>query len=158
MNNWITKIWLPFLLLALVVAVYFEFGTGTVKTIVLDSDYSAPTVSESQSVQSSQRARHSSQRSAPKRKSRLAAGERYASLKELVVDQQIAGFVRTGYFGKFWPATVAEIATDKNGISFVRQNGTRHNYTKFYGYSMKMVRLRSGDKETIVVFRSQVKN
>jgi hypothetical protein len=155
MNNWVTKIWLPFLLLALIAAVYFEFGS--VKTIDLDSSYSAPTVSEPRSVQSSQRARQSSQRVAPKRHSRLVAGERYASLNDLVVDQQIAGFVRTGYFGKFWPATVAEIATDKNGISFVRQNGTRHNYTKFYGYDLKMVRLRAGNKETIVVFRSQSK-
>jgi hypothetical protein len=155
MNNWVTKIWLPFLLLVLIAAVYFEFGS--VKTINLDSVYSAPTVSDLQSMQSSQRARQSSQRSAPKRQSRLVAGERYASLKELVVDQQIAGFVRTGYFGKFWPATVAEIATGKGGISFVRQNGTRHNYTKFYGYDMKMVRLRAGAKETIVVFRSQSK-
>lgn len=73
------------------------------------------------------------------------------------MDQQAAGFLRTGYFGQYWPARVAEIATDNDAISFVRQNGTRHNYTKFDGYRMKMVRLRSGDRETIVVFRSQSK-
>ena len=153
MNNWVTKIWLPLLLLALAVAMYFE--STSVKTIDLDSGYSPPSVSQPQAVQSPQRTGQGVQRGEATRKSRLVAGARFATLDELVADQQIAGYVRTGYFGKFWPATVAEIATAKNGISFVRQDGTRHNYTKFYGYRMKMVRLRAaGDKETIVVFRS----
>ncbi len=89
---------------------------------------------------------------------RLAIGQRFGSLEELVKDQLAAGYVRTGYFGKHWPATVTEVATDKHKISFVRQNGTRHNYVKFAGYDMKMVRLMAGANETIVVFRSQHKN
>jgi hypothetical protein len=146
MKNWITKIWLPFLLLALVVAIYFE--SSSVKTIDLDKRYSTPTVSALQQPGKS-----------PKKRvvSRLAVGESYASLKELAADQKAAGFVLVGYFGKFWPAQVTEATSDDNGISFVRQNGTRHNYTKFGGYGMKMVRLSAGDQETIVVFRSRLK-
>ncbi len=147
MNNWVTKIWLLSLLLAFAVALFFEFGS--VETLDLDSGHSPPALSGSQQMKPSPR-----RQVAPKSKSHLAVGERYASLNELVADQEAAGFVRTGYFGKFWPATVAEIATDRDGISFVRQNGTKHNYTKFDGYNMKMVRLRAGNKETIVVFRS----
>jgi hypothetical protein len=86
--------------------------------------------------------------------SRLAVGERFASFDELVGDQQVAGYVKVGTFGKFWPATVTEIATDRDEIKFIRQGGTPHHYTKFDGYDMKMVRLMAGDKETIVVFRS----
>ena len=87
----------------------------------------------------------------------LKAGQSFASLEELVENQRAEGFLRTGYFGKHWPATVMEIATDRHKISFVRQDGTKHNYTGFHGYDMKMVRLRAGNKETIVVFRSQDK-
>jgi hypothetical protein len=75
----------------------------------------------------------------------------------MVADLDIAGFVRTGYFGKYWPATVAEIAADIGEIRFVRQDGTRHTYRKFDGYDMRMIRLRAGDKETIVVLRSKIK-
>jgi hypothetical protein len=90
--------------------------------------------------------------------SRLAVGQRFQSLDELVNNQLTAGYVRTGYFGKQWPATVTEVATDIHKISFVRQDGTKHTYRKFDGYKMKMVRLKSGEKETIVVFRSQYRN
>jgi hypothetical protein len=153
MDTWVTKILLPLLIVALAAAVYFEFGS--VETFDLQSGRYESGSSTPQAVQQSRRVKSQSQGVASKRESRLAAGEHYASLKELVSDQQAAGYVRTGYFGKFWPATVAEITSDQNGISFVRQNGTRHNYTKFDGYDMKMVRLRAGAKETIVVFRSQ---
>jgi hypothetical protein len=44
---------------------------------------------------------------------------------------------------------------DKDKTSFGRQNDTRHTDNKFDGFVMKMVRLKSGDNETIVVFRSQ---
>jgi hypothetical protein len=152
MNNWVIKICLPVLLLALVFAFYS--GSGSVKTFDPQAGRGDPLASQLlQDKQVVQRAKSLSRKVV----SRLAAGERYVSLKELVADQDAAGFVRTGYFGKFWPATVAEIAVDRDGISFVRQNGTRHNYTKFDGYGMKMVRLRAGDKETLVVFRSQSK-
>lgn len=155
MKNWVTKIWLPFLLMALVVAVYFE--TSSVKTIDLDTGYSASGVSEPQVRPLSPGKRPAQQKNTPRIKSRLVAGERYASLDELVADQQAAGYLKTGYFGKHWPATVSEIKNDNDGIVFIRKDGTRHTYSKFGGYRMRMVRLRAGDKETIVVFRSQSK-
>lgn len=136
------KLWFPLLLIALVVALYS--GLGSVKTLDLDTRYDAPV------APSTQPAPGAGSRIA----SRLAVGVRYRTLEELLADQQAAGFVRTGYFGKFWPATVTEIATDRNEIKFVRQNGTQHHYTKFDGYEMKMVRLMAGNRETIVVFRS----
>ena len=152
MNSWVTKICLPILLIALVFAFYS--GSDSVKTF-------DPQVGRADSLVSQQlQAKPVAQRAKPlsrKVVSRLTVGDRYASLKELVADQDAAGFVRIGYFGKFWPARVAEIATDRDGISFVRQNGTMHNYTKFNGYGMKMVRLKAGAKETIVVFRSKSK-
>ena len=152
MNNWVIKICLPFLLLVLVFAFYF--GSGSVKSFDPQAGRGDLVVSQLlQDKQVAQRAKSSSRKVV----SRLAAGERYASLKELAADQNAAGFVRVGYFGKFWPATVAEIAVDRDRISFVRQNGTRYNYTKFNGYGMKMVRLKAGAKETIVVFRSKSK-
>lgn len=89
--------------------------------------------------------------------SRLAVGQRYTSQAELTADQQAAGYVKVGSFGNNWPARVTEIATGRDEISFVRQNGTPHHYSKFAGYSLKMVRLLDGRKETIVVFRSQEK-
>lgn len=89
--------------------------------------------------------------------SRLAVGERFAALGDLLSDQQSAGYVKVGTFGNHWPATVTEIDQDKNGIKFVRQDGTSHRYSKFDGYEMKMVRLMAGNLETIVVFRSQQK-
>jgi len=89
--------------------------------------------------------------------SRLAVGARFASYDDLINDQLSAGFVKVGTFGDHWPATVTEIARDKDEIRFVRQDGTKHHYNKFDGYDMKMVRLMAGDQETIVVFRSQEK-
>jgi hypothetical protein len=145
--NRVTKYWLPFLVIALFAAVFFEFSS--VEKVPMESSYVAPTSTEGQPSTKRQ--------AVSKAQSRLAAGQRYESLEELENDQRAAGFVRTGYFGKHWPAMVTEIATDKNKISFVRKNGVRHNYTKFYGYEMKMVRLSTGPDETIVVFRSQKK-
>lgn len=89
--------------------------------------------------------------------SRLAVDERFASAADLVTDQQVAGYVKVGTFGNNWPGKVTEIATDRDGIRFVRQDGTAHNYNKFDGYEMKMVRLMAGKKETIMVFRSRDK-
>lgn len=144
MDKLIKRYWLPSLIIALFIAMFFDFRS--VEKLTLDSGYSKPTVNARQQGQAVSETR-----------SRLAAGQSYTSLEELVNDQRIAGFVRTGTFGNHWPATVAEVATESDGISFVRQNGTRHSYTKFSGYKMKMVRLRADDKETIVVFRSQHK-
>jgi hypothetical protein len=156
MNNWVTKILLPFLLLALAFAVYFEFGS--VETFDPQAGRGGSIVNTPLKRRAPPEGNQTARKTVARGQSRLAIGERYASLEELVADQKAAGFVRTGYFGKFWPARVAEIATDKNKISFVRQNGTRHNYSKFDGYKMKMVRLKAGANETIIVFRSRVKS
>ena len=147
--NKLIQIWVPFLVIALSFALYFEFSS--VEKVNLDPVYGDQV--ESRPLRQSQSARQTT----PKVASRLAVGQRFASHAELVADQQAAGFVRTGSFGKFWPATVTEIATGKDEIKFVRQNGTPHHYAKFGGYDVKMVRLMAGNKETIVVFRSASK-
>ena len=153
MNTWVTKYWLPFLLITLATALFFEFNT--VEKVALDSGFGS-----SRQVRIDSPTAKTPLRQPLREKqqgSRLAAGQRYRSLEELVNDQRAAGFVRTGYFGKHWPATVTEVATDRHKISFMRSNGTRHTYNKFDGYDMKMVRLKAGANETIVVFRSQQK-
>jgi len=155
MKNWVTKIWLPFLLTALVIAVYFE--STSVKSVDLDTDYIEPRVSGAQVRPLLPDSEPARQQETSRFKSHLAAGERYASLDELVSDQLAAGYIKTGYFGKHWPATVSEIKNDNDGIVFIRKDGTKHTYSKFDGYRMKMVRLTAGDKETIVIFRSQSK-
>ena len=157
MSNWVTKYFLPFLVIALVAAIYFD--SSSVEKIDLDTSYSEPVATAPIQRQPASRPplTRESRASASVTKSRLAIGERYNTLKELELDLQAAGFVRTGYFGKFWPASVADIATGRDEIKFVRQNGTPHHYKGFGGYNMKMVRLWSGNKETIVVFRSEEK-
>jgi len=146
MGKLFIKILLPLLCLALV-AVYFE--SDSVKTISPDSVDSTP-IFDPQFVTSSNK-------NAVKVKSRLAIGERYVSLDELVTDQRAVGYLKTGHFGKNWPATVAEVISEDDGIAFVRRDGTKHNYTGFEGYRMKVVRLRAGERESIVVFRSEEK-
>ncbi len=147
MEKLIVKYLVPLLLVVLAIAMFVDFQT--VETIDPKAGRYEPAVREPQSVPPQP------QRFEPRGETRLALGERYASLQDLVADQQAAGYLRTGYFGKHWPATVIEIRTDHDGISFVRQNGTRHNYTGFGGYRMKVVRLSGpGEQETLVVFRS----
>jgi len=147
--NKIIQIWVPFLVIALSFALYFEFSS--VEKVTLDPVYDDRP--ESPPLRQPQPARQA----APKGTSRLAMGQRYNSLEQLVADQRAAGFVRIGYFGEHWPATVTEIATDQDEIKFVRQGGTPHHYTRFSGYDMKMVRLMAGKQETIVVFRGTLK-
>lgn len=148
MDRWITKYLLPLLLIALAAALYAEFGA--VEKLELDLEFDRASARPQASPQASEFA-------GPVAGSRLLVGQRYNSLQALVSDQRAAGYVRVGYFGSHWPATVSEIASDRDSISFVRANGTRHNYNKFDGYAMKMVRLKAGAKETIVVFRSAEK-
>lgn len=81
-------------------------------------------------------------------------GERYASLVDLEHQQRESGFVKIGRFGSDWPARVVEITTSRDQISFTRQNGTRHSYTGFEGFTLKMIRLLGRNGEVIVVFRS----
>ncbi len=144
--NKLIQIWLPFLVIALSFALYVEFSS--VEKVSLDPVYGDQ--AESRPLQQSQPARQA----APRVASRLAVGARFASHTELVDDQLAAGFLRVGTFGKQWPATVTEIATNKDEIRFIRQGGTPHYYPKFDGYDMKMVRLMDGNQETILVFRS----
>ena len=157
MTNWVTKYFLPFLVIALIVALYFD--SSSVEKVDLDSSYNEPVAVAPIQPRTASRPplNREPQASAPVTKSRLAIGERYNSLKDLEADLRAQGFIRTGYFGKFWPASVADIATGRNEIKFVRQNGTPHHYKGFDGYNMKMVRLWRGNKETIVVFRSEEK-
>jgi len=157
MNKITTKYFLPFVVIALIAAIYF--GSSSVEKVDLDSSYSEPVAVAPIQPQAASRPSltRESQASASVTKGRLAIGERYNSLKELELDLQAQGFVRIGYFGKFWPASVAEIATGRNEIKFAGQDGTPHYYKEFDGYNMKMVRLWRGRKETIVVFRSEEK-
>ena len=156
MNKYL-QIWVPFLVIALSFVLYSEFSS--VERVTLDPVYGDRQTSQPlrKPQVARQPARQPARQVAPKVASRLALGQRYSSLEQLVVDQRTAGFVRVGYFGKHWPATVTEIATDQDEIKFVRQGGTPHHYTKFNGYQMKMVRLMAGKQETIVVFRGTLK-
>jgi hypothetical protein len=137
MEKWLPKYLVALLLLGFVIALFVDFQT--VVTIDPEAGRYEPAISEPQ----------------PSQGGRLAVGERYASLEELVEDQQAAGYLRTGTFGNHWPAAVIAIQTDEDGIRFVRKNGTPHAYTGFDGYRMQVVHLRdAGGEETIVVFRS----
>jgi|GEM_PF-2858262 len=149
MNKYL-QIWVPFLVIALSFALYSEFSS--VERLTLDPVYGER--QPSQPLRPPQATRQPVRQVAPKVVNRLAVGQRYNSLDQLVADQRAAGFVRVGYFGKHWPAKVTEIATDQDEIKFVRQSGTPHHYTRFSGYEMKMVRLMAAKQETIVVFRS----
>ena len=148
------RIWLIIALLLLAAAIGLLLESGSVQHIESDAVHGGrpdtlalqrePYAEQSRPVTASQA-------------SRLAVGERFASFDELVGDQQAAGFIKIGTFGNAWPATVTEIATDRDEIKFIRQDGTPHHYTGFAGYDMKMVRLMAGNKETLVVFRGRDK-
>jgi hypothetical protein len=157
MYSWVTKYVLPFLVIALIVALYFD--SKSVEMVPLDASYSEPVATSPGQRQTVSRPSLTLNPQAPATvmKSRLAIGERYTSLKELDQDQTAAGYVRIGNFGEFWPASVAEVATDRDNIVFVRQNGAQQNYKGFAGYNIKMIRLWRGNKETIVIYRSENK-
>jgi len=149
------KYWIITLVAVLACVAYSEHGS--VQNVPLGGSETAYGSSKAKSLQPTTRppTMDALKRSRVVGQSRLKAGERFDSLNDLVNDQLLDGFVRIGVFGEHWPATVAEIATDRNEITFVRQDGVRHSYTKFPGYKMKMVRLKAGKQETIVVFRAQ---
>lgn len=154
MNNIMSKYWLAFLAIILVIGLFSEFRSVEKVDMGTSGRHSLSPLTGTKAPAGAQ------SRALPQKASRvvrLAAGQRFNNLEELVNNQLAEGFVRTGYFGKHWPATVTEIATDRHKISFARQDGTRHTYSKFHGYDMKMVRLNAGNQETIVVFRSQDK-
>jgi hypothetical protein len=88
----------------------------------------------------------------------VAVGQRFVSLDELIGAQEASGYVRTGTFGGSWPATVTEVLSRNDAISFTKKDGTRHNYTGFEGYRMQAVRLSGpAQAEVVVVFRSASK-
>jgi hypothetical protein len=147
MEKGVIKYLVPLLLLVIVIALYFDLRS--VETIDPQAERYEPAVTDPQPV------RQPPQQVVPGGESRLAVGERYASLGELVADQRVAGYLRTGYFGNHWPAMVIEIQTDDDGIRFIRRDGTPHNYKGFEGYRMKGIHLSGpSEEETIVVFRS----
>lgn len=145
----IIQIWVPFLIIAAVFVLTSEFSS--IEKVNLDP--ASADRAEQRPAQKAPQTRSVT----PATASRLAVGQRFVSHAELVEDQQAAGFLPVGTFGKHWPARVTEIVTGKDEIKFVRQNGTPHHYTKFDGYEMKMVRLMTGQQETVVVFRSSAK-
>jgi hypothetical protein len=142
-----TRYIFPVLLVMMVVAIYFEFTS--VQTIEYDIP-ADPSLVQSRELKQGPRQKVTTVEP-------LMIGDRFRSLKELVAHQQSAGFVRVGLFGAVWPAKVAEVQIEQDRISFVRGDGTRHNYNRFDGYTMKMVRLKQDGQETIVVFRSENK-
>ncbi len=142
-----TRTLLPGLLVALAVAGYFAFGT--VETVELDRG-GAPALPPLPIPEPLP--------PPALRDGRLSVGEQLASLAELEQRQQRLGFVRVGRFGSAWPARIVEIAEDRDGIRFVRGDGTPHSYREFDGYRMQMVRLKRGGEETIVVFRARNKS
>jgi hypothetical protein len=152
METWVVKYWLPLLLILLATAIYYDHLA--IEQIDVENERrntERPPLASTPTFQATSRGEGA------ETKNTLIVGQHFNSLKELEMHQQAAGFVRTGYFGKHWPAKVSEVLTDRHKLIFVRQNGTRHTYNKFDGYQMKMVRLKSGPDETIVVFRSRAK-
>ena len=155
-DRWVNRYLLPLLLLFLVVSLYFEFGS--VETVDLDRfsqdsvrDQSRPQIDSVQEAKTT----------APKFDT-LVSGDNltgilFDSLEALVDHQSEAGFVKVGTFEGGWPARVIEVQSDRDQISFVRQNGTRHTYQKFDGYDMRMIRLKKGERETLIIFRSRNK-
>ena len=153
MKKWVTKTWFPLLLLALFAAQYLEFGS--IRTIDLDTEHNVNAITGPKEIPVTRLAEPTTQKKIDQAVSRLAVGQHYASLTVLVADQLVAGYLKTGYFGNDWPATVSEITSDNDGIVFTKRDGSRHTYSGFNGYRMKMVRLNGGgDREIIVVFRS----
>lgn len=142
------RIIFPTLVAALLVATYFTFvGDDTV-----DLDFE---------IGSAQTGRYAETQQAPitgsMNTSGVSVGARYQTLTEIDNAQRLAGFVRVGLFGNHWPARIVEVHGEDDGIRFVRGNGTAHTYTKYEGYHMQMVRLRQGDNETLLVYRSMAK-
>ncbi len=83
-------------------------------------------------------------------------GRPLPSLTALKTVQKGAGYLPIGYFGDNWPATIVEVRTSPDTITFARRGGSRHTYRGFEGYRLKMVRLQGPSQgEVIVVFRSE---
>lgn len=85
-------------------------------------------------------------------------GGTFAQESDLMRFQNERGFEFLGKFNVIFPATVTEIETARDAISFQIKNGSRHNYDNYGGYDLKVVRLDNGGTgETVFVFRSKEK-
>ncbi|PLX94122.1 MAG: hypothetical protein C0621_06025 [Desulfuromonas sp.] len=140
MKSWREKYLIPLLILGLVAAFLFDDGVVTVNSdeepVAVENE-AAPLTEVVQSPAA------------------VEVGATFASHDALLTTQQFAGFVRIGSFGEHWPATVTEVIDGKDTISFVRANGTPHEYRGFDGYRLQVVRLRTAQgEETLMVFRS----
>ena len=94
MSSWVTKYFLPVIVIALIAAVYFD--SNSVERVTLDASYGEPVAVAPRQRQTTSRPplTREPQASAAVTRSRLAIGERYNTLEELEQDLLAAGFVR----------------------------------------------------------------
>jgi hypothetical protein len=89
----------------------------------------------------------------------LASSPAYASRDEFLKSDKAERYVLVGRFDENWPAAFVDEKVAIDGISFVRQDGTPHEYNGFDGYRLKVVRLRDeAGREPMIVLRSQFKH
>ena len=68
------------------------------------------------------------------------------------------GWIQIGRFGDGWPARVRAQYDGYESLAFQRADGSRHEYTGFHGYRLRVVTLTAIDgSETIVVLRAAQK-
>jgi hypothetical protein len=92
-------------------------------------------------------------------RSRAAIPPTFASEGEFLAAQKQHGYLLIGKFDTSWPATYLDELTAEDGISFVRRDGTPHQYRGYDGYRLKVVRLRdAAGGEPIIVLRSAFKH
>lgn len=86
MDNWITKYFLPFLVITLIAALYFD--SSSVEKVDLDASYSEPVAVAPVQPRTASRppVTRKPQTSSSVTKSRLAIGERYNTLNDLEAD------------------------------------------------------------------------
>jgi hypothetical protein len=89
----------------------------------------------------------------------LASSPAYASRADFLQAQRADRYVLVGRFDESWPAAFVDEKVAEDGISFVRQDGTPHEYNGYDGYRLKVVRLRDdAGREPMIVLRSQFKH
>ena len=89
----------------------------------------------------------------------LASSPAYASRADFLQSKKAERYVLVGRFDESWPAAFVDEKVAEDGISFVRQDGTQHEYNGFDGYRLKVVRLRDdAGREPMIVLRSQFKH
>ncbi len=89
----------------------------------------------------------------------LASSPAYTSRADFLQSQEAERYVLVGRFDESWPAAFVDENVGEDGISFVRQDGTPHEYNGFDGYRLKVVRLRdNAGREPMIVLRSQFKH